>query len=131
MLKNHGVRHYAQTLEFHKTTKYKFSSPKYPDMSFESSWEFEVYDFLKEHNIAFEYHPSIRIPYKYGDKVHTYHPDFFVNGRIYEVKGDNFFRINKSTGQEEMYCPWRRPEISNEEYEADCALYEAKHQCMI
>jgi hypothetical protein len=97
-------------------------------MTFDRSWEFKVYDFLTEHNIPFEYHPSISIPYEYDGKQHTYHPDFRVGDRIVEVKGDHFFRINKSTGQEEMYCPWRRPEWSDEYYEWTCGLYEAKHQ---
>ena len=55
---------------------------------------------------------------------------FLVNGKIYEVKGDQFFRINESTGKEEMYLPWKG-NLSDEEYEYKCGLYEAKHQCMI
>ena len=76
-------------------------------MTFDSSWEFLVYDFLVEHDISFEYHPAISFSYEYNESRHIYHPDFLVNGRIYEVKGEQFFRINKSTGKEEMYCPYR------------------------
>jgi len=99
-------------------------------MTFDRSWEFKVYDFLTEHNIQFEYHPKISIPYKCEDTQHYYHPDFLVNGRLYEVKGDNFFRINEETGKEEMYLTWKG-NLSDEEYEWKCKLYEAKHQCMI
>ena len=89
-------------------TKYRFVSEKYPNMTFESRWEFKVYDFLMEHNIGFEYHPDISFSYYHNGIHHTYHPDFKVGNRIVEVKGDNFFRINEETGKEEMYCPWRR-----------------------
>lgn len=90
-----------------------------------------VYDFLTEHNIAFEYQPAISIPYEYKNTHHTYHPDFKVDDKIIEVKGDNFFRINKFTGIEEMFCPYRNKDWSDEKYEWMCGLYEAKHQCMI
>ena len=28
------------------------------------------------------------VQYEYDGKVHTYHPDFLINGKVYEVKGD-------------------------------------------
>lgn len=86
-------------------------------MTFGSSWEFKVYDFLKEHNIEFEYQPSISFEYEYDGKTHTYHPDFKVGDRIYEVKGDQFFNE-----QNQMINPYGR---------SDDGKYEAKHQCML
>ena len=44
--------------------------------------------FLIENNIGFEYQPSISFEYEYDGKVHTYHPDFKVGDKIFEVKGD-------------------------------------------
>ena len=120
----------AQTSEFHQKYHKKYTNPKYPDMTFGSSWEFKVYDFLKEHWIEFEYQPSISFEYEYDGKIHTYHPDFMVGDKIFEVKGDQFFRINESTGQEEMYLPWKG-DLTDEEYTYKCSLYEAKHRCMI
>lgn len=70
------------------------------------------------------------IPYEYDGVTHYYHPDFLVNGRIYEVKGDNFFKTNESTGQEEMYLTWQG-DLSDEEYEWRCGLLKAKYQCML
>lgn len=99
-------------------------------MSWATSWEFKVYDFLTEHNIPFEYQPTISIPYECEGTHHTYHPDFLVGDRIVEVKGDNFFRINEETGKEEMYLTWKG-DLSDEEYEWKCKVMEAKHQCMI
>ena len=99
-------------------------------MTFDRSWEFKVYEFLTEHNIPFDYQPAISIPYECEGTHHTYHPDFLVNDRIYEVKGDNFFRINKETDKEEMYLTWQG-DLSDEEYEWKCKVMEAKHQCML
>lgn len=97
---------------------------------FDSSWEIEVYDFLKENHVPFGYSPSISIPYEYDGRQYTYHPDFIVNGKLYEVKGDHFFRVNES-GHEVMVNPYRDPEWTDERYEWECGKYEAKHQCMI
>ena len=130
-LERYGVDSYTKTPEFHKKSHKPYTNPKYPDMTFGSSWEFLVYDFLIENHIQFEYQPSISFEYEYDGKVHTYHPDFLINGKVYEVKGDQFFRINESTGQEEMYCPYRNPDWSDEYYQWMCEKYETKHQCML
>ena len=97
---------------------------------FDSSWEVLVYDFLKTNNIQFEYSPSISISYEYDGREFTYHPDFLVDGTIYEVKGDQFFRIDES-GREVMYNPYRKPEWSDGRYAWECGKFEAKHQCML
>ena len=116
-LTKYGVENYSQTSEFHKKAHKRYSNPKYPDMTFGSSWEFLVYDFLLENRIDFEYQPAISLPYDYEGTHHTYHPDFLVNGKLYEVKGDNFFRINESTGREEMFCPYRDEDWTDEKYD--------------
>lgn len=123
------MKHYSQTNEFHKKLHRKYVNPKYPDMTFATSWEFLVYDFLTEHNIPFEYQPDISIQYECEGTVHMYHPDFKVGDKIVEVKGDNFFRINKETGEEEMYLTWKG-NLSEEEYEWKCKLMNAKYKCM-
>lgn len=130
MIDHYGVEHYSQTSYFTKKIHKRYTNAKYPNITFGSSWEFIVYDFLTEHNIPFEYQVE-PIDYEYDGKTHKYFPDFLVNGRIYEVKGDNFFRINESTGKEEMFCPYRDEDWSDEKYDWMCGLYEAKHQCMI
>lgn len=129
MTKRFGCEWYTQSMEYHKTRKHKFTSPKYPGVTFDSTWEIKVYDFLMENHIQFEYQVK-PIPYEYDGVTHYYHPDFLVNGRIYEVKGDNFFRTNEATGKEEMYLTWQG-DLSDEEYEWRCGLLKAKYQCMI
>lgn len=54
--RNHNRYHYSQTEEYHNRVHRKYTNLKYPDLSFDSSWEFRVYDFLTENNIQFEYH---------------------------------------------------------------------------
>lgn len=125
-----GHDYYTQTEEYHKKAHKPYTNPKYPDMTFGSSWEFLVYDLLIEKHIEFQYQPSISFEYEYDGRIHTYHPDFKVGDNIYEVKGEQFFRINDSTGHEEMFCPYRYPEWSDEYYNWMCGKYEAKHQCM-
>lgn len=113
--KRYGTKWYQQSEEYYKKRKWRYTNPKYPNMTFATSWEFKVYDFLTEHNIPFEYQIK-PIPYEYDGETHYYFPDFRVNGRIYEVKGDNFFRINEKTGNEEMYLTWKG-DLSDDEYE--------------
>ena len=90
-----------------------------------------MYEFCKDNNISVEYSPKISYEYDYDGRTWTYHPDFIINGKVYEVKGDYFFRINESTGQEVMFCPYREPEWTDEYYVWKCGQYEAKHQCML
>ena len=67
----------------------------------------------------------------YDERTWTYHPDFLINGKVYEIKGDHFFKYNESSGQEKMFCPYRNPKWSDEQYAWVCGKFEAKHQCMI
>ena len=97
---------------------------------FDSSWEILVYDFLKDNDIPFEYSPSISIPYEYDGRTFYYHPDFLVSGKLYEVKGEQFFKFDES-GNEVMFNPYRNPEWSDGRYAWECRKYEAKHQCML
>ena len=131
MMDKYGVLWFPQSEEYHKKSHKPYTNPKYPDMTFGSSWEFFVYDFLLENHIDFEYQPAISLPYEYKETHHTYHPDFRIGDKIVEVKGDNFFRVNEKTGKEEMFCPYRYKEWTDEKYDWMCGLYEAKHQCML
>ena len=127
----YGYEHYTQSAEYHKNKKHKLHSEKYPELTFDSTWEVKVYEFCKDHNIPVEYSPEISYPYEYDERTWTYHPDFLINGKVYEVKGDHFFKYNESSGQEKMFCPYRNPKWSDEQYAWICGKFEAKHQCMI
>lgn len=140
-IKHHWQKHYGvdnpsqldwvirKILSNTKHRKYK--NQKYPNVEFDSSWEFIVYDFLMENEIKFKYHVE-PISYIFDGTQFLYYPDFQLdNGRLVEVKGDQFFRINESTGKEEMFCPYGRKKLGEEKWNWLCGKFEAKHQCML
>ena len=114
-IQKYGSDYYTQTSEYAKTRKKKFN---YNNITFDSNWEIIVYQYCKENNIPCEYQPNVKLEYEYNDKKHYYQPDFLINGKLYEVKGDHFFEGDK------MICPYDRDEYKD-------GLAEAKHQCMI
>ena len=112
MLKKYGVTNFSYTDEFRKNRNKKIN---YDNLTFDSSWEVDVYKYCKDNNINCEYQPLITFEYEYDGKIHHYHPDFLINGKIYEVKGNHFFEGDK------MICPYNRT-IDD--------FFEAKYQCM-
>lgn len=114
MINRYGVEHISQTPEF---AKYHHKRIKYDNLTFDSSWEVSVYKYCKAHNLQCEYQPLIVFKYTFNNKLRYYHPDFLIEGRLYEVKGDHFFKEDGT-----MQNPFN--------HKLD-ALYEAKHQCMI
>lgn len=58
-----------------------------------------------------------RLRYIYAGVEHYYIPDFEINGRLVEVKGDQFFKKDGT-----MQCPF------DHSYDNQA---EAKHQCML
>ena len=130
-INRYGVEYYSQSFEYHKNKRHKYHSEKYPGLTLDSTWEVKVYEFCRDNKLDVEYSPPISFEYEYDGRTWTYHPDFLINGKVYEVKGDQFFRINESTCQEEMYCPYCYDDWSDEYYNWVCGKYEAKHQCML
>ena len=74
--------------------RYKCRTGKYDykGINFDSSWELAFYIWLEDNDKQFIYHPHITVDYvdDYGVS-RKYYPDFIVEGRFYEVKGDQFF----------------------------------------
>lgn len=92
----------------------------YDERYFDSSWELAYYIWLKDNNIDFEYQPDIKFKYIYNNEIHYYHPDFKIDNKLQEIKGNLFFENNNIN--EKMICPFNR-QLDD--------LYESKHQCMI
>ena len=84
----YGFEHYTQSIEYHKNRRHKYHSNKYPGLTFDSNWEVLVYEFCKDNGIDVEYSPPVSFEYEYDGLTWTYHPDFLINGKLYEVKGD-------------------------------------------
>jgi len=120
---NYGVENPSQSYEIHKKQIAKYT---YDNRKFDSSAEIAFYIWLKENNIEFEYCPNVKIFYTFKDKQYRYFPDFIVNGKLVEIKGDHFFKEDGT-----MQCPFKRKEWSEKiKMELD-EKYEAKHQCML
>ena len=92
----------------------------YDNMSFKSSWELAYYIWLKDNGIRFEFQPNIHFKYKDDKgKIHCYYPDFKVNEKYVEIKGDQFIKKNG-----EYRNPYDKSHKTDD-------IYENKRKCMI
>ena len=99
----------------------------YNGIPFDSGWELCFYEYMTDHNRNVKYPSGVFIEYKDAKgNAKTYYPDFLVDDELIELKGKQFFKENGT-----MYCPFRRPDMPDDEYEDLCKTYELKHQCMI
>ena len=88
---------------------------------FDSQWELDVYTYCKDNGIEVEYTPRIKFKYESNGRRYTYHPDFRITGKLYEVKGDHFF-----TDDGKMFCPYCKKDWTFERWVIECEKYEAK-----
>ena len=123
MIELYGVEHNSQCHDLRIKQQQKFI---YDNKLFGSSWELSLYIWLKDNNIIFEYQPNVNIWYEFEGKRHKYEPDFMINEKIIEIKGNHFF-----DKEGKMICPYRKKSWSDEQYLNKCMQYEAKHQCML
>lgn len=75
-----------------KTAKISKSTYFYRNIKFDSKWELAFYIYNKDLglNIKRNFKP---IKYKKSDgKEHNFYPDFILNGKLIEVKGDQFLK---------------------------------------
>ena len=85
----------------------------YDNIQFDSSWElyFIIYQLRFRHNVIKE---PLELFYTYEGKEHSYYPDFEVDGQLYEIKGDMFFKDGR------MINPFDKSQNG---------LFNAKYQC--
>ena len=112
--KNYDTDWPQQNREFMRNMHKRYT---FDNMNFDSSFELAIYIWCKDHKIEFEYQPNVIFTYEHDGIVRTYEPDFVIEGKVIEVKGDHFFKEDGT-----MQNPW--------DHSLD-ALYEAKHQCML
>lgn len=117
----YGVKCPAQSSDI-DCTSHRFT---YNGLNFDSLWELKYYKYLVEHNINFTYKPKVKLMYEYEGITKYYKPDFEVEGKYVEIKGDQFFKNGK------MICPFHKKDDTPEDIERRNGLFEAKHQCMI
>lgn len=89
--RNHGGVHYFQTLEAQKN---KFKKIEYNGKIYDSSWEVAFVKYLENNGINYEYHPC-SIEYSFNGESHYYFPDFKIDGKLVEIKGDHLFESMK------------------------------------
>lgn len=136
LLKNYGVKHPAQSKEVQNRMKrtciekygvenYNQSSEaakhhhtviEYNGLKFDSKDEFRFYQKCEQLKLDIK-RCTLKFKYIYEDKIHYYHPDFIVNGKLFEVKGSHFLNDDGT---------WRNPFDRTKD-----GLYEAKRQCAI
>ena len=97
----------------------------YNEITFDSSWELAIWIYCKDNGIEIE-KATEHYQYFCNGKSHLYFPDFKICGVEVEVKGTQFFAEDGT-----MTCPYRNKDWTDEEYAEVCAVYKAKHQCMI
>lgn len=81
---------------------------RYNNVVFDSSWELALYIYLQDNNFNFEYH-SLKYIFKYytiDGKLHTYYPDFIINGKIFEIKGEQYFNSKNEPYDIRNKCYW-------------------------
>lgn len=111
MLEKYGVAHPAQSLTFNCGRK---NSYKYNNVYFDSFPELAVYLYCINNKIKIS-RADITFEYILNESKHVYKPDFIIDGKLIEIKGDHFFNEDGTM---------RNPFDSTQD-----ALYEAKHQC--
>lgn len=128
-LDRYGAEYYFQTEECAKTRKSRIF---YDNCWFDSKAELVVYKWCKERNLRVIRTPG-SLKFKFEGKTHYYYPDFLIEGRYVEVKGDHFFKIDEETGEETLGSPFVRRstgKLSKELLEKTRRLDAAKFKCM-
>lgn len=119
-LERYGVPSYSQTLEYAQKSRKKYS---YDGLMFDSQDELKFYKYCKSRGLSVKYQPG---SFKYTDslkRTHTYFPDFEVNGKLYEVKGDHLWK------DDHVWFPYRNTLTEQQLKEID-ARDLAKTECM-
>lgn len=103
-MKHFGVRSFSQTAEFQEKMWHKI---KRCGMTFDSSYEYAFYNFLKCIKKDFQYHPKVKFAYEFNGETHYFFPDFFIDGQYYEVKGEHLYeymQIEKTKENAKLQC---------------------------
>ena len=64
---------------------------KYGGETFDSSWELAFYIYYKDYNFSIIRNKTKFFTYSYNEKSYKYFPDFLIQNRIFEIKGQHFF----------------------------------------
>lgn len=121
-LDNYGKEWAPQSSKFMRNVRHKFVNEE--GISFASKPEMKVYEFCKKMGYDIVYQPK---SIKYIDlegKQHYYQPDFMINGKLFEVKGDYMWKDGH------LYNPYRRTSDKNFTVEHKNMITACKDRCM-
>ena len=116
----YGVDFTAQSCELAKNKKRKF---EYKNETYDSNLEIEFVKKLEQLNIQYTYHPCCFTYFDSRKIEHRYFPDFEIEGKLYEVKGDYLLKNGK------LYFPYRNG-LTEDELRIIDDIYESKFKCM-
>ena len=122
-LKKYKEKWYHQTPEYHHKRIKKYL---YNNNYFASIDELAFYIYHKNYKYKIIREP-IKLKYRYKNTIHCYFPDFSVNGKLYEIKGQQF--LNKTDGT--WKNPYKNKKWTKRECEDNNNLYKAKYNCAI
>ncbi len=87
-IEKYGAEYYTQTDEYQRKAKKRYT---YEGLAFDSSWELAFYIFCVDKGMSIKRQVN-GIPYKDCDGTsHMYFPDFEIDGKLYEIKGGQFY----------------------------------------
>lgn len=112
-LKKYGVEHYAQSKDMQLKRKSHYT---FDDIGFDSKPEISFYIWAKDHNLNIKRVPKA-FKYIWHNKKCRYYPDFEIEGKYYEIKGNQFLTEDGK---------WQNPFKHSEDDKA-----ELKHQCAL
>lgn len=113
MLQKYGVENSSQVEEIRKHRKGLYSLD---DINFDSKEEICFYIYCRNRNLNITRNTK-SFEYFFENKKHYCFPDFEVDGRLYEIKGSQFLKEDKT---------WQNPFDHTQD-----DLYEAKRQCLL
>lgn len=121
MLERYGYEYSAQSPEIASKMRKRII---FDGIAFDSNAEIEIYKFCKENKLTFTYQPKHIEYIDSKNRKHYYNPDFEIEGRLIEVKGDYLWKEGK------LYFPYRNNLTEQELAEKD-DIYLSKSNCML
>ena len=131
MIKTYGVNSFAKTecfkkfmTELHSKKRDEGYIPtprskyKYNNIYFDSSWELAYYMFNQDLGIDIKRNTSI-FKYYVDCKEYGYIPDFIVNNRLVEIKGDYLWDFNNKSDSKKIFFKGER--LKKEIAKKECA----------
>lgn len=91
-------------MQLHDYIKKAHAKYIFKDIMFDSSWEMAYYTYLRDNNIQFEYHPNVYFEYIISNKKHRYYPDFILNDKFIEIKGNHLLTGKYKIPDEKIKC---------------------------